>query len=102
MWDLMRGKGCASTKLGKEGEKVIWNGTGSMFVISSGKEIDVYKTDMTVIHSIEHSSRVHDVHFCGDLLLVGSEAPKVAVYAISKEEQVDPVYVMELVGATNR
>lgn len=106
MWDLMRGKGCASTKLYKEGEKVIWNSAGTLFVLSSGKGIDVYKNDMNLIYTIEHLSRVHDIHFWRqgdvDYLLVASEAPVVAVYAISLREGENPLICMELIGAQKR
>jgi protein MAK11 len=64
MWDLMRGKGCASTKLGKgelrqlmlrrssisasffhsEGEIVRWSVDGSLFAVQSGSTIDMYST----------------------------------------------------------
>lgn len=61
MWDLMRGKGSASTKLGKgkclfpsapdsfltsfdglEGETVRWSATGSSFVVQSQNTIDLF------------------------------------------------------------
>lgn len=44
MWDLMRGKGSASTKLGKEGELVRWNVSGSLFVVQSQATLDIYST----------------------------------------------------------
>lgn len=60
MWDLMRGKGCASTKLGKgivvplhvhahlivvlEGEVVRWSVGGDLFVVQSGQDMDIYNT----------------------------------------------------------
>lgn len=63
MWDLMRGKGVASTKLGKgmfyspgffmeqliariftEGETVRWSVDGKLFVVQSGLTFDIYNT----------------------------------------------------------
>ena len=44
MWDLMRGKGSASTKLGVEGELVRWSADGTMLVVQYQKIIDVYTT----------------------------------------------------------
>lgn len=60
MWDLMRGKGCASTKLGKgmswalsfstiphrvpEAEIVRWSTDGSLFMVQAGSTIDIYNT----------------------------------------------------------
>jgi hypothetical protein len=62
MWDLMRGKGSASTKLGKgvcsgayvvlhrvygdfpEGEKVRWSTNGNLFVVQSGSNLEFFDT----------------------------------------------------------
>lgn len=44
MWDLMRGKGSASTKLGKEGELVQWSKAGDLFVVQTLVTLDVYTT----------------------------------------------------------
>ena len=60
MWDLMRGKGVASTKLGKgeeasnrlchlskslpEAELVRWSTDGNLFVVQTSSDIDVYST----------------------------------------------------------
>lgn len=62
MWDLMRGKGSASTKLGKgtyanvcnanyrahasfsEGEKVRWSTNGELFVVQSGSNLELFDT----------------------------------------------------------
>lgn len=62
MWDLMRGKGVASTKLGKgeynlfiflslsliaptsEGEQVRWSTDGSLFVVQTMSTLDIYTT----------------------------------------------------------
>lgn len=44
MWDLMRGKGSASVKLGKEGELVRWSVKGDRFVVQTGSSIDIYTT----------------------------------------------------------
>lgn len=60
MWDLMRGKGVASMKLGKgksmywssrcsliprkEAELARWSSDGSLFVVQTQSTIDVYST----------------------------------------------------------
>lgn len=106
MWDLMRGKGCASTKLGKEGEIVRWSVDGSLFAVQSGSTIDVYSTDMDLLHTIKHPSRLHDLKFCkrisgdGEVLLAGAEDKKLTVYEISKDNP--PKIIAEMVGHTNR
>lgn len=83
MWDLMRGKGSASVKLGKEGELVRWSVKGDRFVVQTGSSIDIYTTvssfsssfhiatinifflqDMSLLHTITHGSRIQDVLFC--------------------------------------
>jgi len=109
MWDLMRGKGSASTKLGKEGELVRWSLKGDHFVIQSGKTLDIYSTDMTLLKTITHSSRVHDLRFCkcegdGDkeFLLVAGEDKKVVIYDMAGGDDISLPVVGTLVGHQNR
>ncbi|KAL6309384.1 WD40-repeat-containing domain protein [Sparassis latifolia] len=108
MWDLMRGKGSASTKLGKEGEVVRWSTDGSLFVVLTQSTIDMYTTDMDLLHTIVHPSRLHDVRFCkrivseGEVLLVAAEDKKLSIYDIPAEREQVPVVVAEMVGHTNR
>ncbi|KAF9454373.1 WD40 repeat-like protein [Macrolepiota fuliginosa MF-IS2] len=108
MWDLMRGKGVASTKLGKEGEIVRWSVDGKYFVVQSGSTIDLYNTDMTLLHTIQHPSRLHDVKFCqrvsgeGEVLLVGAEDKKLSIYDISEDSSHPPTIIAQMVGHGNR
>ncbi|KAJ7483167.1 WD40-repeat-containing domain protein [Mycena latifolia] len=108
MWDLMRGKGCASTKLGKEAELVRWSSDGSLFAVQVASTIDVYTTDMNLIHTITHPSRLHDIKFCrrvigeGDVLLAGGEDAKLSVYAVSTDADTPPRIVAQMTGHTNR
>ena len=69
MWDLMRGKGSASTKLGKgthasiycvnyqadtnflEGEKVRWSTNGKLFVVQSHSNLEFFDTVSKLVHS---------------------------------------------------
>ncbi|KAF7985758.1 hypothetical protein HWV62_357 [Athelia sp. TMB] len=120
MWDLMRGKGCASTKLGKEGERVVWSTGGGVFAVQAGKGVDVYDTKMRLLHAITAGSRLHDVAFTrhprtgADLLLAGGEDGRVVVYALSPpaapadddeaEEQETPAprIIAHLTGHANR
>ncbi|KAJ7027937.1 WD40-repeat-containing domain protein [Mycena alexandri] len=108
MWDLMRGKGCASTKLGKEAELVRWSSDGSLFVVQVASTIDVYTTDMNLLHTITHPARLHDVQFCkrvngeGDVLLAGAEDKKLAIYALSTDPETPPRIIAEMTGHANR
>ncbi|PBK69109.1 WD40 repeat-like protein [Armillaria solidipes] len=108
MWDLMRGKGCASTKLGKEGEVVRWSTSGSLFIVQSGSTIDLYNTDMTLLHTIKHPSRLHDAKFCKrvdsdeEVLLVGAEDKKLTIYDVSNDPEKPPTIVGLMVGHENR
>ncbi|KAF8639094.1 hypothetical protein AX17_001739 [Amanita inopinata Kibby_2008] len=108
MWDLMRGKGCASTKLGKEGEIVRWSTDGSKFVVQSGSTMDIYDTEMNLLHTITHPSRLHDVKFCqrvsgpGEVLLAGAEDGKLSVYEISSTPERPPRIIAQLVGHERR
>ncbi|KAI0343342.1 WD40 repeat-like protein [Trametopsis cervina] len=108
MWDLMRGRGSASTKLGKEGELVRWSITGKLFVVQTLRTLDVYSTDMELLHTITHPSRIHDIKFCkhvsgdGEVLLVAGEDKKVAVYNVPSDPE-QPLHVIaEMVGHENR
>ncbi|KIJ65420.1 hypothetical protein HYDPIDRAFT_88400 [Hydnomerulius pinastri MD-312] len=108
MWDLMRGKGSASTKLGKEGEVVRWTSTGSSFVVQSHSSIDVFSTDMVLRHTITHPSRIHSVRFCkrvngeGELLLVAAEDKKVSIYRLPEDPEHPPIMIAEMIGHSNR
>ncbi|KAJ7493211.1 WD40-repeat-containing domain protein [Mycena galericulata] len=108
MWDLMRGKGCASTKLGKEAELVRWSSDGSLFVVQVASTIDVYTTDMNLLHTITHPARLQDVKFCkrvngtGDVLLAGAEDAKLSIYNISSDPDTPPRIVAEMTGHANR
>ncbi|EGN96892.1 hypothetical protein SERLA73DRAFT_185126 [Serpula lacrymans var. lacrymans S7.3] len=108
MWDLMRGKGSASTKLGKEGELVRWSVTGSCFVVQCRATIEIYTTDMVLQHIITHPSRIHSVKFCtrvngtGEVLFVGAEDKKVSIYEIHEDPEKIPTVIAEMVGHSNR
>ncbi|KAF7345369.1 Glycosyltransferase family 39 protein [Mycena venus] len=108
MWDLMRGKGCASTKLGKEAELVRWSSDGSLFVVQVASTIDVYTTDMNLIHTITHPARLQDVKFCkrvngeGDVLLAGAEDKKLSIYDVSNDPEKPPRIIAEMTGHANR
>ncbi|KAL0953924.1 hypothetical protein HGRIS_005089 [Hohenbuehelia grisea] len=108
MWDLMRGKGSASTKLGKEGELVRWSSDGSLFVVQTQSTIDVYTTEMDMIHTITHKSRLHDVRFCprvngtGDVLFACAEDKNLSIYELSQDPETPPKIIATMTGHTNR
>ncbi|KAH7890993.1 WD40-repeat-containing domain protein [Phlebopus sp. FC_14] len=108
MWDLMRGKGSASVKLGKEGEVVRWSITGSNFVVQSQSSIEVFSTNMVLQHTVTHPSRIQSVRFCkrvngeGELLLVAAEDKKVSVYEVLKDPEQLPKIIAEMIGHLNR
>ncbi|KAF9269228.1 WD40 repeat-like protein [Marasmius fiardii PR-910] len=108
MWDLMRGKGCASTKLGKEGEIVRWSMDGSRFIVLSGSTIDVYDTAMTLIHTTTHPSRLHDGKFSlradgkSEVMLIGAEDKTVSIYDVPKDQEHPPKIIGRMVGHSNR
>ncbi|KAG2072448.1 WD40 repeat-like protein [Suillus decipiens] len=108
MWDLMRGKGSASTKLGKEGELVRWSTSGSSFVVQSQKTIDVFTVDMVLRNTITHPSRIHTIRFSnrvhgsGELLLVGAEDKKLSIYDIPDDPEKMPTVIAEMTGHSNR
>ncbi|KAF5351306.1 hypothetical protein D9758_008013 [Tetrapyrgos nigripes] len=108
MWDLMRGRGVASTKIGKEGEVVRWSTDGSLFIVQSGSGIDIYTTEVNLIHTITHPSRIHDVKFClrvnskEEVLFVGAEDKKLSIYDVSTDPENPPKIIGAMVGHSNR
>ncbi|KAG7094140.1 hypothetical protein E1B28_007752 [Marasmius oreades] len=108
MWDLMRGKGCASTKLGKEGEIVRWSTDGSRFIVLCGSTIDVYDTAMTLVHTTAHPSRLHDAKFSlltdgkTEVLLIGAEDKMVSIYDVPSDPEHPLKIIGRMVGHTNR
>ncbi|KAI0057215.1 WD40 repeat-like protein [Artomyces pyxidatus] len=108
MWDLMRGRGSASTKLGVEAELVRWSSTGSLLVVQYQKTLDIYSTDLDRLHTLTHTARIHDVKFVqrvggdGEVLLVAGEDKNVTAYAIDSDPTVAPVPIAKFVGHGNR
>ncbi|EEB86606.1 hypothetical protein MPER_16378, partial [Moniliophthora perniciosa FA553] len=62
----------------------------------SGTTIDVYNTSMTLLHTMNHPSRLHDAKFTprvngnGEVLLVGAEDKTVSIYDISSDQEKIP------------
>jgi len=63
---------------------------------------------MTLVHTITHPSRLHDVCFCkrpsgGDeLLLAAAEDKRLSVYEVSSDPEKLPKIVASMVGHDNR
>jgi len=95
MWDLMRGRRAASMKLGFEGELVRWSTTGSLLIVQSQKTVIVYSTELEILHTLEHASRIHDVKFVqrvgggGEVVLIAAEDKKTTVYEVSSNSEND-------------
>ncbi|VDC02899.1 unnamed protein product [Peniophora sp. CBMAI 1063] len=108
MWDLMRGKGSASTKLGVEGELVRWSAEGDMLVVQYQRTVDVYKTDLSKVHTITHPSRIQDVKFvsrpdgAGQVLLVAAEDKKTTAYVVVPDADVQPRIIASFIGHGSR
>jgi len=108
MWDLMRGKGSASTKLGKEGEKVRWSTDGKLFVVQSRSNLELFDTNLALLHTITHPSRIQDIKFVqhpetkDEILLVGAEDKKLSIYFVPPDDSEPPYVVAEMVGHENR
>lgn len=64
--------------------------------------------EMTLLHTIQHPSRLHDVKFCarvlgeGEVLLAGAEDKKLSVYDISGDSSRPPKIIAQMVGHGNR
>lgn len=114
MWDLMRGKGSASTKLGKEGEGVRWSPSGTRFAIFAESTVDIYSTKMALLQAFNHASRIHSICFSRtssdkEVLLVAGEDKRVSIYLLPSLEENPgdgereaPPLLANLSGHTNR
>ncbi|KAI9510046.1 WD40 repeat-like protein [Russula earlei] len=108
MWDLMRGRRAASMKLGFEGELVRWSTTGSLLIVQNQKSIYVYSTELTILYTLEHTSRIHDVKFVqrvsgsGEVLLVAAESKTTTVYEVASDADIILRPIAHLVGHRNR
>ena len=118
MWDLMRGMGSASVKIGTEADRVLWDTLGTRFAVLTGRKIIVYATNMSKVAQIEHPKRLHDIGFVRtnitgnndkrddqhELMLVASESGIMHVFDLDDlqgtGEDASPREVARLVGHT--
>ena len=96
MWDLMRGVGSASVKIGIEAELVRWDTLGKRFAVMAQRQAMVFATDMTKLAEVERRERLHDVSFLRapvaggaehELMFVATEAGTAIVYDLDALEQ---------------
>ena len=118
MWDLMRGVGSASVKIGIEAELVRWDTLGKRFAVMAQRQAMVFATDMTKLAEVERRERLHDVSFLRapvaggaehELMFVATEAGTAIVYDLDALEQAagedtapSPSELARLVGHRNR
>lgn len=118
MWDLMRGVGSASVKIGIEADLIRWDSTGKRFIVLAQRQAMLFSTDMTKLAEIERRERVHDAWFVTsdvggekcEYLFVATESAIVAIYDMDhlpSPADVDdavaaPVELARLVGHKNR
>lgn len=111
MWDLRRGMGSASVKIGAEAEKIVWDTQGKRFAVLTGRQVLVFGTNMSQLARIEHPKRLHDVCFTQsndkhEWMLVPTEAGVVHIYDVDdmqgSEDEATPREVARLVGHSNR
>lgn len=114
LWDLMRGVGSASVKIGIEADRILWDTQGQRFAVLAGRQVMIFSTDMTKLAEVEQPKRLHDIYFLRasvhgaehELLLVASEDGQVHVYDVDDlqetEESATPRALVRLVGHKNR
>lgn len=63
---------------------------------------------MDRLHTIKHSSRLHDVRFCkrvvgeGEVLLVAAEDKKLSIYDMFDDAEKVPTIIAVMIGHSNR
>lgn len=121
MWDLMRGHGAASVKIGVEADRILWDTRGKRFAVLAQRQIMVFSTDMSKLAEIEQPKRLHDLCFVRahvqgiehELMLVAAETGVVSVFDLDdmqaaaatdddEEALSTPREIGRLVGHTNR
>lgn len=114
MWDLLRGVGSASVKIGVEADRIAWDTQGKRFAVLAGRQVMVFATDMTKLAEVEQDKRLHDMTFTRasiegeehELMFVASEAGIVHVYDLDVLEEVEdgaaPTEAARLTGHSNR
>ncbi|WFD19183.1 Protein mak11 [Malassezia caprae] len=114
LWDLMRGVGSSSVKIGIEADRILWDTRGQRFAVLAGRQVMIFGTDMTKLAEVEQPKRLHDVYFVRapihgtihELMLVASEDGQVHVYDVDDLQETDesatPRALVRLVGHKNR
>ena len=107
-----------------EGELVRWSTAGSLLIVQYQKTVNVYSTvrisllfliifpntpkDLALLHTLEHSSRIHDVKFAqrvdgeSEVVLVAAEDKKTTVYEVNPDSGTFLRVIAYLVGHGNR
>ena len=102
-----KSRGASAKDCCAEGELVRWSTAGSMLIVQYQKTINFYSTvrisslfpinfpntlkDLALLHTLEHSSRIHDVKFAqrvdgqGEVVLVAAEDKRTTVYEVSPD-----------------
>ena len=68
----------------------------------------IFLKDLALLHTLEHSSRIHDVKFAqrvdggGEIILVAAEDKKTTVYEVSPDSDTFLRAIAYLVGHGNR
>ncbi|WFD34783.1 Protein mak11 [Malassezia cuniculi] len=109
MWDLMRGVGAASVKIGVEADQIRWNANGDRFAVLALRQVMVFATDMTKVAEIELPRRVHDMTFYEKLILVACDDGAVHIYDLedliepeNEDDAPTPTEIGRFIGHNNR
>jgi protein MAK11 len=77
-------------------------------IVQHQRTINVYSTDLEVLYTLEHASRIHDVKFVqrvdreGEVVFVAAEDKKTTVYEISLDTDTVLRPIAYFVGHKNR
>ncbi|WFD44402.1 Protein mak11 [Malassezia psittaci] len=120
MWDLMRGVGASSVKIGVAADRIEWDTLGKRFAVMAGSQVMLFATDLTKLGEIEQPKRLHDICFTQvkmadgqqhELLCVACETGVVNIYDLDnmqsptdgeQDSVPSPKEIGQLVGHENR
>ncbi|KAN0061474.1 Protein mak11 [Thecaphora frezii] len=94
MWDLMRGRAAASTKIGIEADLVRWDTRGKRFAVLAYRQAMIFKTDMTKIAEVEDKKRIGDIQFAR-VRLPGGGGEEHELLFVALEDGVVKVYDLD-------
>ncbi|PWN51651.1 WD40 repeat-like protein [Violaceomyces palustris] len=96
MWDLMRGRPAASTRIGTEADSVRWDTQGKRLIVLSNNQAMIFSIDMTKISELEEKKRIGDVRFQRFNVGGGDQKEEHELLLVANEEGIVRIFDLDL------